>query len=182
MKHSNLISRLSALFLGLMVFASVARAQCNLYPIALSVQSLANVQPGMVITDIFNGSQPGNFGWLTWAGSPKELSLVYSLTPPGNSYTYVDPFNHGNTQVQSGSWVQGKPGVSNSESVRDALDNLKNMIITVPVWDQAQGQGNNTLYHIVGFADVQIISYHLPSQNVISVLLIDVGDCGGPHD
>ena len=182
MKHSSIINRLSALVLGLMVSAGVARAQCDLYPIALSVQSLANVQPGMVITNIFNGSQPGNFGWLTWAGSPKELALVYSLTPPGNSYTYVDPFNSGNTQVQTGSWVQGKPGVSNSESVRDALDNLKNMIITVPVWDQAQSQGNNTLYHIVGFADVQIISYQLPSQNVISVLLIDIADCGGPHD
>lgn len=75
--------------------------------------------------------------------------------------------------------MQGKPGVSNSESVRDALDNLESMVITVPVWDQAQSQGNNTLYHIVGFADVQIISYQLPSQNVISVLFIDFTSCGG---
>jgi hypothetical protein len=178
MKQSSIISRLSALSLGLLAFASVACAQCDLYPIALSVQTVANAQPGTVITNIFNGSQPGNFGWLTWAGSPKELALVYSLTPPGNSSTYVDPFNPGNNQVLVGSWVQGKPGLSNSESVRDALDNLKSMVITVPVWDQAQSQGNNTLYHIVGFADVQIISYHLPSQNVISVLLIDIVNCG----
>lgn len=178
MKSSSIISRLSALSLGLLAFAGVARAQCDLYPIALSVQSIANVQPGTVITNIFNGSQPGNFGWLTWAGSPKELTLVYSLTPPGDSFTYVDPFNPGNHQVQVGSWVQGKPGVSNSESVRDALDNLESTVITVPVWDQAQGQGNNTLYHIVGFAEVQIISYRLPSQNVISVLFLDVVNCG----
>jgi hypothetical protein len=178
MKHSSIINRLAVLFLGLMASAGVARAQCDLYPIALSAQTLTNVEPGTVITDIFNGSQPGNFGWLTWAGSPKELALVYSLTPPGNSFTYVDPFNPNNNQVQVGSWVQGKPGVSNSESVRDALDNLKNVVITVPVWDQAKSQGNNTLYHIVGFADVQIISYRLPSQNVISALLIDIADCG----
>ncbi|MGD0208031.1 MAG: hypothetical protein ABSC89_10535 [Verrucomicrobiota bacterium] len=173
---------MSALSIGLLAFAGVARAQCDLYPIALSVQTLANAQPGTVITNIFNGSQPGNFGWLTWAGSPKELALVYSLTPPGNSFTYVDPFNSGNNQVQAGSWVQGKPGVSNSESVRDALDNLESMVITVPVWDQAQSQGNNTLYHIVGFADVQIISYQLPSQNVISVLFLGFTNCGGPVD
>ena len=179
MKQSNIISRLSALSLGLLVFAGVARAQCDLYPIALSATTLANAQPGMVITDIFNGSRPGNFGWLTWAGSPKEPALVYSLTPPGNSFTYVDPFNPDNNQVQVGSWVQGKPGVSNSKSVRDALDNLESMVITVPVWDVAQGQGNNTLYHIVGFVDVQIISYHLPSLNVISVLFIGFTDCGG---
>jgi hypothetical protein len=178
MKQSSIISRLSALSLGLLAFAGIARAQCDLYPIALSLQTLANAQPGTVITNIFNGSQPGNFGWLTWAGSPKELALVYSLTPPGNSSTYVDPFNPGNNQVQIGSWVQGKPGVSNSESVRDALDNLESMVITVPVWDQAQRQGNNTLYHIVGFADVQILGYQLPSQNVISVLFINFVDCG----
>src|ERR1039457_4605771 len=159
MKRSNIISCLSALTLGLFAFAGVARAQCDLYPIALSVQNLTNAQPGTVITNIFNGSQPGNFGWLTWAGSPKELALVYSLTPPGNSFTYVDPFNPDNHQVQVDSWVQGKPGVSNSESVREALDNLESMVITVPVWDKAQSQGNNTLYHVVGFANVQIISY-----------------------
>jgi len=178
MKQSSILSRLSALSLGLLAFASVACAQCDLYPIALSAQTVANAQPGTIITDIFNGSQPGNFGWLTWAGSPSTPTLVDSLTPPGNSFTYLDPFDPGNHQVQVGSWVQGKPGVSNSKNVRDALDNLKSMVITVPVWDQAQGQGNNTLYHVVGFADVQIISYRLPSQNVISVFFLDIVDCG----
>lgn len=66
-----------------------------------------------------------------------------------------------------------------SESVRDSLDNLESMVITVPIWDVAQAQGKNTLYHIVGFADVQIISYQLPSQNVISVLFIGIANCGG---
>ena len=154
MKYSNMVSRLFALGLGLLACAGVARAQCDLYPIALSADTLANVQPGTVLTNIFNGTQPGNFGWLTWTGSPKELALVYSLTPPGNSFTYVDPFNPGNNQVQVGSWVQGKPGVSNSESVRDALDNLESIVITVPVWDRTQSQGNNTLYHVIGFANV----------------------------
>ena len=181
MKKSSIINRLSAVSLGLLAFAGVASAQCNLYPIALSVQSLANIQPGTIITNIFNGSQPGNFGWLTWTGDPSTPTLVGSLTSPGNSFTYVDPFNPGNNQVQLGGWVQGKPGVSNSKGVRNALDDLEGIVITVPIWDQAQGEGNNTLYHVVGFADVQIISYQLPSQNVISALLIDVGTCG-PHD
>ena len=177
MKLSS-IHRLLVLSFGLLASAGIAAAQCSLYPIALSVQSLNGVQPGAVIADIFNGSQPGNFGWLTWTGDPSTPTLVNSLTPPGDSYTYVDPFNPGNNQVQIGSWVQGKPGVSNSKSVRAALDNLEGIVITVPVWDEARGEGNNTLYHVVGFADIQIVSYHLPSQNVISVLLIDIPDCG----
>ncbi len=179
MKHSNIINRLSALCLGLLACAGVARAQCDLYPIALSVQTVANAQPGTTITNIFNGSQPGSFGWLTWTGSPKELALVYSLTPPGDSFLCTDPFNPANHTVQVGGWVQGKPGVSNSKKVRDALNYLESMVITVPVWDQAQGQGNNTLYHIVGFANVQIVSYQLPSQNVINVLFLGLTSCGG---
>jgi len=179
MKHSSILNQLSALVLGLLAFAGVARAQCDLYPIALSAQTLANVEPGTTITNIFNGSQPGNFGWLTWAGSPGEPVLVDSLTPPGDSLTYVDPFNPDNHQVLVGGWVQGKPGVSNSKKVRDALDNLESIVIIVPVWDQAQEQGNNTLYHVAGFASVQIVSYHLPSQNVISVTFLGFTSCGG---
>jgi len=35
-------------------------------------------------------------------------------------------------------------GVSNSSSVREALDTLKTIDIDVPVWDTATGSGNNT--------------------------------------
>src|SRR5690349_734315 len=38
-----------------------APAPCNLYPIALSSQSLNGVAVGATITDIANGTQPGNF-------------------------------------------------------------------------------------------------------------------------
>src|SRR4051794_1306194 len=66
---------------------------CNLYPIALSEQTLVGVAVGTVIPDILNGMQPGNFGWLTWAGSPSEPTLVKSLTPPGDSNTYINVDN-----------------------------------------------------------------------------------------
>jgi len=164
--------------LAVQMLAGIAHAQCELYPIALSAQTLQNVAPGTFVPNIFNGAQPGNFGWLTWAGSPSEPTLVASLTPPGNSYTYVNPANPSDNQVRVGDWVQGKPGVSNSKSVRNALDYLENGVITVPVWDVAQGQGNNGYYHVVAFADVQIISYQLPSQNRISVVFLGYESCG----
>jgi hypothetical protein len=85
--------------------------------------------------------------------------VIASLAIPGNSYTYVyplDPFNH---SINSGSWIQGKPGLTNSKSVRDALHKLEGLVITVPVWDTSTGTGNNTLYHIIGFAQVQITGY-----------------------
>ena len=174
----NIIRILSITFFAVPMLAGIARAQCELYPIALSAQTLQNIAPGTFIQNIYNGAQPGNFGWLTWAGSPSEPTLVASLTAPGNSDTYVNPANPSDNAVRVGDWVQGKPGVSNSKSVRNALDNLESIVITVPVWDVAQGQGHNTYYHIVAFADVQIISYRLPSQNQISAVFLGYANCG----
>jgi len=165
--------------LAVLSLANIAHADCNLYPIALSSQTLANVAPGTLITDIYNGSQPGNFGWLTWAGSPSEPTLMASLTVPGNSGTYVNPMNPADNLVSTGDWVQGKPGVSNSTAVRGALDILERIVITVPVWDVAAKKGNNTVYHVVGFANVQIISYKLPSQNKISAVFLGYVNCYG---
>jgi|ERR1035441_3176082 hypothetical protein len=178
-KNRFLAGALSVLTLGILAAASPARGQgCDLYPIALSFQTLANVQEGTVICDIFNGAQPGNFGWLSWAGSPAEPTLVRSLSVPGDSYTYVNPDNANDHVVTVGDWVQGKPGVSNSHEVRDALDGLEDYEVVVPVWDQVRGHGSQAAYHVSGFARVRILGYRLPSQNRISVLFIGHVSCG----
>ena len=152
-------------------------ARGDLYPIALHKKNLAGVQVGAMLPDIYNGVQPGNFGWLTWAGSPDEPTLVASLTPPGNSSTYVNPYDRRDRVVSVGDWVRGKPGVTNSDKVRKALDTLKQIDIVVPVWDRAISKGNNSLYHVVGFARVRITSYALPKQNRISARFLGMADC-----
>ena len=151
--------------------------ECELYPIALHTSSLAGVPAGQVVPDIFNGSQPGNFGWLTWAGSPDVGALVTSLTPPGDSDTYVNPNNPGDHNVSIGDWVQGKPGVSNSSQVRAALDLLKTIEMVVPVWDVAQDSGGNAIYHVVNFAWVRLTDYRLPGQNRISARFLGLVRC-----
>src|SRR5205823_12885209 len=118
------------------------------YPIGLSSQSLSNLAAGTVISDIYNGTQPGNFGWLSWAGSPSESTLVSSLTAPGDSSTYVNPDNSADRQISIGDWIRSKPGVSNSKNIRDSLDALKNLDITLPVWNQSRGQGATTQYRV----------------------------------
>lgn len=160
--------------------ATAARAQCPAYPIALSAQTLANVTPGTVISNIWNGSQPGNFGWLSWTGDAGEPTLVESLSQPGNSYTYINPDNASDHQLTPGHWVSGRPGVANGKHVRANLNALIGVQIIVPVWDQARGEGDNTAYHIIGFATVQLVSYQLPSQNVITAQFIGYSDCGTP--
>ena len=150
---------------------------CELYPIALHQQSLVGVPVGAVIGDIYNGIQPGNFGWLTWFGSPNEPTLVKSLTPPGDSGTYSNPNDRNDHVVSVGDWVQGKPGISNSNRVREALDALKQIDITVPVWDRALGTGNNSLYRVAAFARVRLVSYQLPRQNRISAQFLGLVSC-----
>lgn len=164
---------------NLSVFAPNARAaagssanltddSCALYPIAFSAQSLLDGSVGDTLTDIFNGEQPGNFGWLTWTGSPSVPTLVTSLTPPGDSQTYVNPEDPSDSVISVGDWIQGSPGVSNSKNVRDALDALKTMDIAVPVWDAVRGQGDNADYRVTAFARIHILDYQLPGQNRIS--------------
>jgi len=149
----------------------------NLYPIALSYKTVAGVTVGTVLRDIYNGAQPGNFGWLTWAGSPSEPTLVTSLTPPGNSGTYINPREHSDHLVSVGDFVQGKSGVTDSDQVRKALNVLETIDITVPVWDHAKGRGNNTVYHVVGFARVRLLNYQLPKQNRITARFLGFTDC-----
>jgi hypothetical protein len=139
---------------------------CDLYPIALAQSTLVGVTPGSVVDDILDGGPRGNIGWLSWTGDSSEETLVNSLTPPGNGAVAV------------GDWVSGMPGVANSRDVRDALDRLIAQAIVVPVWDQYGEQGANAVYHVVGFARVQITSYQLPKENRISAVYLGPDNCG----
>jgi uncharacterized repeat protein (TIGR01451 family) len=148
-----------------------------LYPIALHRSSIQSVTVGQLLPDIYNGVGQGNFGWLSWTGANGEPVLVQSLTPPGDSQTYINPNNSNDHTLSNGDWVYGRPGVANSKGVRDALDALKALTISVPVWDTATGQGNNTRYHIIGCARIQITDYLLPGQDRISAIYRGMASC-----
>jgi hypothetical protein len=67
--------------------------------------------------------------------------------------------------------------VTNSRQVRQALDMLKQIDITVPVWDRARETGNNSLYRVAAFARVRLVSYQLPRQNRISARFLGFVSC-----
>jgi hypothetical protein len=153
-------------------------SSCDLYPIALPAAALSNAASGTILTNLLQGTQPANFGWLSWGGSPGEPALVTSLTPPGNASTFVNPDDVSDHQVSAGDWVRGKPGVSNSGTVRDALEALKSVDITVPVWDQTRGSGEHAAYRVSAFARVRLLDYHLPQQNRITAQFLEHIECG----
>lgn len=106
--ETSLLSSLSQRAFGRAALRSATTTTCNVFPIALHTSTLAGVQVGATLGDIYNGSQPGNFGWLSWTGSPSEPALVTSLTLPGNSETYVNPNDPTDHTLAVGDWVFGK--------------------------------------------------------------------------
>lgn len=150
---------------------------CALYPITFPVEVLESLAVGQSF-DIYAGSNSGNFGWLTWAGSPSERAIRQSLEIPGDSHTYINPHDSSDRVPNAGDWVQGKPGISNSRGVRKNLDALIGRPILIPVYGDVTGSGNNVNYEIVDFAEVAIESYRLPSQNRISATFLGFKSCG----
>lgn len=159
------------------VLPAIEPTTCELYPIALHQSTLSGVAIGDIIPNIYNGSQPGNFVWLTWTGSKGEPILANSLTPPGDSYTYINPYDPTDSVVSVGDWLRGRPGVANSSRMRAALDVLKTVDIVVPVWDTAQGSGSMITYQVSAFAVIRLISYQLPKQNSISAQFLGYQTC-----
>lgn len=155
-----------------------AAADCDLYPIALSLASLSNATPGTVLSNIYNGTASGTFGWLSWAGKGSAGALVQSLKVPGDSATYLNPDDQNDHRVSLGDWVTGSSGLSNARDVRDALDLLKQTDIRVPVWDLTRAQGNPSAYRVAGFALLRLLDYELANQNRISARFLGFVTCG----
>ncbi|MBU6399281.1 MAG: hypothetical protein KGS61_03100, partial [Verrucomicrobia bacterium] len=156
---------------------STARG-CDLYPLALSWQTVAHLSAGATASNLCNGTAPGNFGWLSWTGAAGEPSLAASLIPPGNSQSYRNPDDPSDTAVHLGDWVSGKPGVANSQAVRKALEGLLGQPILVPVWDQSRGPGHHAAYHVATFARVRLLDYRLPDTNRITAQFLGLVTCG----
>lgn len=142
-----------------------AAATCELYPIALPAALLTTTTIGQIVSPVEGGS-PGNFGWLSWIGVENIGDLLTSLTPPGTNDAYYNPFVAEDRTLSVGDVVWGRAGTPETQSMRDALDRLVGQTITVPVWDTVTGQGAKTLYHVSGFAQVQLMDYEgtPPSQ------------------
>ena len=152
---------------------------CELYPIGVHAGSLAGIAAGGIVADILSEGAPGGSGWLSWSGETSAGALAASLTRPGNSDTYVNPGDPDDHVVSVGDLVSGKPGVSGSRAVRDALDDLVGREIVVPVWDEASGSGAGARYRIAGFAVVSILDYQLGGDGTIRARFLRSESCLG---
>lgn len=107
-------------------------------------------QPGTIYQLAGGSNGPGNFGWLTWEGSPSATKLGESVCTPNN------------TEMTFPTWVEGSTGVANSSTIRECMDAYiaAGGEVLVPLWRQTNnGGGANLNYEVVGLAAFILTSY-----------------------
>ena len=135
----------------------------GLYPVTRRVGVPIVTGEAVEIRNVQGGEDiPGNFGWLTWNGSTAAGVLEQSMTPPGNSYNYTNPYDPNDHEINIGDWVEGTTG--NMANLKKTLDiewvNTGEIMI-FPLYDAFEGTGSNGNWRVAGFAAVEITGYDL---------------------
>lgn len=94
-------------------------------------------------------TEPGSFGWLDWdGGSAGNGELAANISAPAQS-----DFWH------IGEWVPAGPSVKNSPAIHRAIRKWLGSPVTIPLYSDVSGDGNNATYQICGFAEFIITGY-----------------------
>jgi hypothetical protein len=149
-----------------------------------------------------NTSTPnGGFHWLRWkeeqnAGNAVELekmlagpgnigeAFVENPWPSSNSASLPEPDAYPTRpeQLNSGDWIHGNSGISNSSAVRAALDaHIANRtVMNLPVYDAFAGNGNNadSSYHMAWLGSFLLTNYDKTGYSWFEVVYLRVAnDC-----
>jgi hypothetical protein len=157
--------------------SATAGQGCEVYPIAVHVNTLNGLQPGDSTGDIFNGAGPGNFGWLAWNDDPGHISQSYLeeefQNPRLSHNTYRDASEPSDTYLNAGDWIWGLTGTVNSSGVRDELQKLvdNGTTIRIPVWDDSNSGGGNLSYQVQRFALVRLTGFDLPAKKISAIFI-----------
>ncbi|MDX1571127.1 MAG: Ig-like domain-containing protein, partial [Xanthomonadales bacterium] len=181
------MARLCGFVLGFLAFtASFADSdslRCDLYPIVVDDATIADADSGQAFDQVPSGTGPGNFGFLTWAGQTDANTLADSLDMPGNAETYVNPDDPSDLLINVGDWVEGAPGVMNSSSVRDALNDLISLgdllgeEIVIVAHDAMREEGSDLDYHVADFIAIELTDYELNGNGWLSFNYKGPGYC-----
>ncbi|WP_196138219.1 Ig-like domain-containing protein [Aliikangiella sp. G2MR2-5] len=164
------MSIFAGLILHIFSVTTVKSEECELYPITVSTELFSEISDGQAFHQIPLGVGKGNYSWLSWDGRNDSPSLAESLLRPGNSHIYINPNDAQDTQLDPNDWVQGRPGVKNSSSIRANLDVLLNVPIQIPVWSENLGQGSQFDYLVSSFATIELTDYKLNGKGWISFI------------
>lgn len=151
--------------------------RCELIPIGIHRAAVDGIETGRALSRVVGGTDVGMFGWLSWDGDLRPTRLVTSLALPGDSETYVNPLDPGDRLLSVGDWVSGRTNSAGAKAIKDALRGLVGSVVTVPVWDVSAGSNRDLVYHVVGFAHVEIVSFSLGGQDTLSLIYNGAASC-----
>lgn len=117
----------------------------------------SDYQPGTIYELTEGDEGPGNFGWLTWLGSPSAPTLAHSLCYPDNP-AMTFPV-----------WIEGAPGNMNASAVRACLDGwiASGSTVLIPIWGQTNDRGGANLeYEIIGLAAFVLTGYDTHASKI----------------
>jgi hypothetical protein len=126
--------------------------------------------------NIYDGAEPGSFGWLNWQFQKGSDTCKCSAVCLGAN---LDPILCNSGTIEVGDWVASDSGISNSSAIRELLEMYidTDTPFTVIVYDITQcmggkcdecaskqnGSDRGLGYHVVGFAKFQLKGYALSS-------------------
>jgi hypothetical protein len=117
--------------------------------------------------NIWNGSGPGNFGWLNWSWQENFCDTDDCSSPC--LVDNLDPATCRSGFIRVGDWVAGTTGVSSDSKIKNLLKYYIDTPeeFTVVVWDKTNNQSgcgpwpNGLHYHVAGFARMQLLGFQL---------------------
>ncbi len=120
---------------------------------------------------------PGNFGWLDWnGGSPSTPELADNILHPENSGSW-----------SIGDLIPSAPGVRASSQIIAALNTWMGKNVTIPLYDEVTGSGNNARYRVCGFGEFVLTDFNFHGsdkyiEGYFVRTVIPDGEIGGDND
>lgn len=168
-------------------FKTINNGNVNLLPIVLDSTTYNKMLTNnpLLVTDQFNYNEatnqvlPGPDGvyesklFPVISGSPGNWGTVNIGVSSNSTSTLSDQIQYGITPAQMATYPNstislststspasitfgGDPGIS--AGIQDALTSIIGKAVTIPIYDQVAGDGNNTTYRVIGFAAVRVLS------------------------
>jgi len=141
--------------------------RCEVIPIASHIDTINLMKAHGGEDDLLQGDHEpsGNYGWLSWNGESSAVYLDQELDNKRSSANdYIEPDSSPpDTKLNVGDFIDGLPGVVNSDAVRDDMEALKGKTVLIPVYDYVAGNGTSGKYHVHSFARVRIGGSDLPT-------------------
>ena len=150
---------------------------CPLYPDRPSVPAARRAAPGTQFPQMPRGAGPGPVLLADLGGEPQRSHAGHEPTPPGNSYTYVNPDDDTDWLLSAGDWVKGASGNDEQLGGAGAARRAPRPGDRRPRLVGNPGQGNNFQYKAQDFVRVRLLAYQLTGQGWLSFEFLGFASC-----